>query len=149
MTVSEVLLYRRIHSQNSFSLEFLVELASQIAHELKKSFCPDTKVVFHAEFARLIGLLVALAYPGLSYIFCALEELPLGSYDSIGFFYIVPLNAKAQFQCTGCKRLWTSMRARCAFHITEPRPVGFIVLQIFGQECKICGAEAEALWYPG
>lgn len=134
---------------NVFSFEFTVELASRIPHDLKKSFCDDTKQIFHAEFARLINLLILCAHDDVSYIFCAFEELPMGYYESIGFRHVLPLNAKAQFQCTGCKRLWTSMRARSAFHITEPRQYGWIVLQIFGQECQICGAEAEALWYPG
>ena len=115
----------------------------------KKSFCQDTSIVFHAEFARRISIPIALTYLDVRYHLAALEHLPIGWYEQMGFAYNHPLNAKAQFSCTSCKRLWTSMRARIVFHFTAPRQDGWVVLEILGQECTDCGGEGEALWYMG
>jgi len=66
-----------------------------------------------------------------------------------GFGFVKLDNAKAQFKCANicCQRLWTSMRARISFKISQPRPNGYIVLKIFGQKCQHCGTPADALWY--
>jgi hypothetical protein len=48
-----------------------------------------------------------------------------------------------------CRRLWTSMRARISFKISQPQPNGFIALKIYGQKCQQCETPSEALWYIG
>ncbi|CAF1369535.1 unnamed protein product, partial [Didymodactylos carnosus] len=55
-------------------------------------------------------------------------------------------NAKAQFKCYCCGHAWTSMRARIAFHVTNPY-TGIILLQVFGQQCANCEKFVEPLWY--
>lgn len=130
-------------------LSFLVEKAKSIPHEDKKTFCQDTRQVFHAEFARLIGLPINLLDPYLNYYLFAMDEWNSGSYavPLIDFTHLE--NAKAQFKCTQCHHLWTSMRARIAFYVTQPGPYGFIFLEIMTQNCKLCMGVAEALWYMG
>jgi len=123
-------------------------LAERIPHEDKKSFCPNTMHVFHAEFSRLIHFPICTLYQNLGYCLCSMEELPepiqaYMAYSGVSY----PFNAKAQFKCTGCKRLWTSMRARINFLVTCPQENGLIALEIFGQDCQICGAYGEPLWY--
>lgn len=125
-------------------------MAERIPHEDKKSFCPNTMFVFHGEFNRLIHFPISLAFPNLGYSFCSTEELPQLLRDQMMIYGVsCPLNAKAQFKCIGCKRLWTSMRARIDFRMTPPGPMGLIALEIFGQDCQNCGSYGEALWYPG
>jgi hypothetical protein len=126
-----------------------VALAKTILDELKKDFCPDTSVAFHAEFARLISVPLSLCHDVRYYLF-AEEELVNFPYMNINFGSLKLDNAKAQFKCPNpfCQHVWTSMRARISFSISEP-DTGFIVLKIFGQNCQRCSAQADALWYIG
>lgn len=128
---------------------FLVTLASCIPHDEKKMFCPDTVVAFHAEFARLLSLPIYLEYPGCRFRLFADGELEGDACCWPGFAFVSLDNAKAQFKCPACQRLWTSMRARIAFKISFPQEHGFVVLKIFGQNCQGCGTPADALWYMG
>lgn len=129
---------------------FLVVLAEQIPHEDKKIFCPNTMYVFHAEFMRLIHFPINQLNSNLGYCLFSMAELPEHFQNYMRCYAVsCPFNAKAQFKCTGCKRLWTSMRARIDFLVTQPQENGLIALEIFGQDCQTCGAYGEALWYMG
>lgn len=124
-------------------------MAKNIPDDMKKDFCPDTKVAFHGEFARLIGMPLSLHRKYRYYLF-AHEELLGGPYQNINYGHLKLDNAKAQFQCPNrkCGHAWTSMRARISFLITPPE-VGLIVLKIFGQNCQRCCQYTQALWYIG
>ncbi|CAF1504046.1 unnamed protein product [Rotaria magnacalcarata] len=137
------------HNSNGISLQNDVELAKRIPDEMKKDFCADTRVACHGEFARLIS--VPLALRGLHIFRLYAEEEFFNIPYMNGLFQWFKIdNAKAQFQCPNerCKHGWTSMRARILFSVTSPDD-GCIVLKIFGQNCKSCGAYAQALWYIG
>lgn len=129
----------------------LVELASYIAHEDKKSFCLDTSVVFHAEFARLISFPISLKYPGARYYLFVEDAFDTDPCTWANFSFVKLDNAKAQFRCSNpqCSRLWTSMRARISFKISIPNPQGFVVLKIYRQQCQSCNSPSDALWYMG
>ena len=128
---------------------FLVTLAARIPHDEKKMFCPDTVSAFHAEFARLLGLPIYLENPQCRYRLFADGEIDGDACLWPGFAFVSLDNAKAQFKCPACQRLWTSMRARIAFKISFPQENGFVVLKIFSQNCQGCGTPADALWYMG
>jgi hypothetical protein len=127
---------------------FLVYLAKIIPDDTKKDFCPDTRVAFHGEFARLLSIPLSLFHDSRYYLFA---EEELGElYKALKFDCLKLDNAKAQFKCSNicCQHAWTSMRARISFSITDPT-TGFVVLKIFGQNCQNCGSNADALWYIG
>lgn len=129
----------------------LVDLTARIKHEEKKEFCENTMQVFHAEFARLISTPIAINYHNIQYYLFA-EDGVFGDPCRWPYYAYTKLdNAKAQFQCLNptCRHLWTSMRARIAFKISYPHPQGFVVLKIFGQNCKLCETPADARWYTG
>jgi len=113
---------------------------------MKKDFCPDTSVAFHGEFARLISIPLSLYHDARYYLFSQ-EEMD-DSCMNLKYECIKLDNAKAQFKCpnTYCQHAWTSMRSRISFSITGP-DTGFIILKIFGQNCQLCGTQADALWY--
>ena len=127
----------------------LVNKAATILHEDKKTFCHDTREVFHGEFQRMIGAPIGLLNVGCGYYLFAEEDLPVPMLQNIPFGFAKVDNAKAQFKCVHCNRLWTSMRARIAFSVTAPQQYGCVVLKILGQNCQQCGAPADALWYMG
>ncbi len=111
----------------------------------------DTSQVFHAEFARLVEFPIFLNYPGVRYYLLTEDGAAIDPCKWLNFAYVKLDNAKAQFRCPNiqCGRLWTSMRARISFKISYPNPQGFVVLKIYGQNCKFCEAPADALWYMG
>lgn len=135
------------YEQMTLAIKTDLNLAKTIPDDMKKSFCPDTKVAFHGEFARLISLPLSLCH-NTRYYFFAQEELLGGPYEGLNYGYLKLDNAKAQFQCPNpkCGHAWTSMRARVSFLITPPT-VGLIVVKIFGQDCQRCCQYTQALWY--
>jgi hypothetical protein len=58
-------------------------------------------------------------------------------------------NAKAQFKCDTCGHCWTSMRARCAFYISQPDEDGIVLLKLYTQQCQYCCSTVYPLWYYG
>ncbi|CAF2659156.1 unnamed protein product [Rotaria sp. Silwood2] len=124
-----------------------LQLAKNIPDHMKKDFCSDTKVAFHAEFVRLISGPLLLCY-NVNYKLFSDEEFISLSYMNLNFQYCKLDNAKAQFKCpnTCCKHTWTSARARISFLLSS-QDIGFIVLKIFGQHCLRCGTYVHALWY--
>jgi len=92
-----------------------------------------------------------LDYPGVRYCLLVEDGIDIDPCEWKGFSYVKLDNAKAQFKCANpqCRRSWTSMRARISFKISYPNPQGFIVLKIYGQNCKACETPADALWYMG
>jgi len=109
----------------------------------------DTCEVFHAEFARLILCPISSFYPGYCYHLFTEDEVGTDPCEWPSFAYILLDNAKAQFKCPNpqCRRLWTSMRARVSFKISQPTTYGFVVLKIYGQNCQSCETPSDALWY--
>ncbi|CAF3393256.1 unnamed protein product [Rotaria socialis] len=124
-----------------------LKLAESIADSTKQYFCPDTRVAFHGEFARRISVPLSLCHK-VRYFLFAQEELANSSYANLIFDYRKLDNAKAQFQCPNirCRHTWTSMRSRISFSVSSPK-IGFIVLEIFGQNCQHCNTYTQALWY--
>ncbi|CAF0741816.1 unnamed protein product [Didymodactylos carnosus] len=119
------------------------ELAANIPDSEKKDFCANTAVVFHAEFARLI--LAVISKYNKSYTLMVYDAMPVES-TNIQYDFLKVDNAKAQFKCTCCGHAWTSMRARCSFHLSHP-DVGIILLKVFNQICSVCSQATEPLWY--
>jgi hypothetical protein len=107
--------------------------------------------VFHAEFARHILFPIALNYPDIRYNLFAEDEIEGGSCAWGGSAFLKLDNAKAQYKCPNihCQRLWTSMRSRISFKISQPQPNGYVVLKIYGQHCQNCKTLTDALWYMG
>lgn len=124
-----------------------LQLAAAIPHDEKKSFCPDNRYAFHAEFARLVAIPISLQFPGIRYHLFATEELQGAEIRESDFAFVGVDNAKAQFNCPACQRLWTSMRARVAFHVSPPHGNALVILKIFRQNCQVCNAPADARWY--
>ncbi|CAF0986799.1 unnamed protein product [Adineta steineri] len=125
-----------------------LDAAKLILDEVKKDFCHDTIVAFHGEFARLISCPLSLQHHVRYYLFSH-EEIPIDEqYFAVNGTTLRLDNAKAQFKCPNpnCEHAWTSMRARIAFAISEPKR-GFIILKIFGQNCRRCTTHTDALWY--
>ncbi|CAF1317153.1 unnamed protein product [Rotaria magnacalcarata] len=124
-----------------------LELTKNVMDNMKKYFCFDTSTVFHAEFARLISIPLLLRHNVRYYLF-AEAELDHWTFMNFNLLYRQLDNAKAQFSCpnTYCQHVWTSMRARISFSVYLPK-VRFIVLKIFGQNCRHCGTYTNALWY--
>lgn len=124
-------------------------MAKQIPDDLKKTICVDAKEAFHAEFARLISVPLALRGHPYFYLF-AKEELLGTQYEYCQPIVAIPANAKAQFKCPNpqCGHAWTSMQARILFTLSVADVI-LIVLEILGQECQQCGTYANALWYIG
>ncbi|CAF1062654.1 unnamed protein product [Adineta ricciae] len=125
-----------------------LNLVKTIPDEIKKDFCQDTTQAFHAEFARRISIPLSLKHKVRYYLF-AKSELPNEYFSNNPAKVYGKLdNAKAQFKCTErrCQHAWTSMRARILFTIYASNP-GFVVLEIFGQDCERCGTYVEAVWY--
>jgi hypothetical protein len=116
---------------------------------MKKDFCADTSVVFHAEFSRLISIPVKVFRPNCLYHLLIENEFECDALYWSGYQWTRYDNAKAQFKCSLCNRSWTSMRARIGYKISQPQPVGFVVMKIFGQKCQICKTHSDALWYMG
>jgi hypothetical protein len=129
----------------------LVTLSAKVPDNEKKDFCQDTMEVFHGEFARLLSCPISLTYPGLCYYLFSEDEINSGLCECPDFAFVKLDNAKAQFQCPNiyCGRLWTSMRSRISFKITQPQSNGIVALKIYGQNCQDCGTAADALWYIG
>jgi len=135
------------HNSNGISMHNDVELAKRIPDEMKKDFCADTRVACHGEFARFISAPLALRGQHDFRLF-AEEELFNTPYMNLPYKWSKVDNAKAQFKCPNecCGHVWTSMRARILFSVTSPDD-GFVVLKIFGQNCRRCGTYSQALWY--
>ncbi|CAF2542342.1 unnamed protein product [Rotaria sp. Silwood2] len=124
-------------------------LAARVPDSEKKNICLNTCEIFHGEFARDIIYPLALHYPDFKYHLIPESEFHSDPCEWPGFSFVKLDNAKAQFKCPNicCGRLWTSMRARISFKISEPQPDGFVVLKIYGQVCQQCETLADALWY--
>jgi hypothetical protein len=92
-----------------------------------------------------------LNYPGIRYHLFVEDGVDRDPCQWPGFSFVKLDNAKAQFRCPNikCSHLWTSMRARISFKISQPQANGFVVLKIYGQTCKHCETPADAFWYMG
>ncbi|CAF3367691.1 unnamed protein product [Rotaria socialis] len=142
--------FSECETQDEIKVSFIkndLKLARSIADSTKQSFCPDTRVAFHGEFARRISIPLSLCHR-VRYFLFAQEELVNSSYINLIFDCVKLDNAKAQFQCPNirCRHAWTSMRSRISFSVSSPK-IGFIALEIFGQNCQHCNAHTQALWY--
>lgn len=116
------------------------QLAAQISDELKKEFCSDMSLVFHAEF-----------------------QLTFGRYFTSDQWILIPLNiegscklptdcscdveiAKVRFECDSCGHCWTSMRGQISFFFEPQSHV--LYFKLFNQHCDQCGHSSTPLWYP-
>ncbi|CAF3331336.1 unnamed protein product [Rotaria socialis] len=113
--------FSECETQDEIKVSFIkndLKLAQSIADSTKQSFCPDTCVAFHGEFAR--------------------QELVNSSYINLIFDCVKLGNAKAQFQCPNirCRHAWTSMRSRISFSVSSLK-IGFIALEIFDEVCRV------------
>lgn len=123
-------------------------MAAQIPDDEKKIFCETALWAWHGEFARLI-MARALTY-GIDYrliVYDAFYDCPR-AYNA-KYSMILLENAKAQFKCDLCRHCWTSMRARCSFHISKPDEGAIILLKLFTQQCQYCLVDVSPLWYFG
>lgn len=129
-------------------LFFLVYMASIIHDDDKKFFCENTDWAWHGEFGRLImatAMIYNVDYRLMLYDARSMCPRALNAHYSMIRIY----NAKAQFKCDTCGHCWTSMRARCSFHISKPNEGGIVLLKLYTQQCQYCFSTVYPLWYYG
>ena len=97
----------------------------------------------------MILWVIRLAFPLVNYALLTEDDLEIDPNSLPDFHFVKLDNAKAQFKCPCCLRLWTSMRARISFKVSYPHARGFVALKIYGQNCQDCNTPADALWYTG
>lgn len=123
-------------------------MASVISDDDKKFFCENTVWAWHGEFARLI-MARAMTY-NVDYRLILHDDRSISSRALNARYSLIRLdNAKAQFKCDTCGHCWTSMRARCSFHISKPNEGGIVLLKIYSQQCQHCFSIVNPLWYYG
>ncbi|CAF1393594.1 unnamed protein product [Adineta ricciae] len=121
-------------------------LASAIRDDDKKFFCDNTAWAWHGEFGRLI-MAPAMTF-NIDYRLMLYDARSLCPRALNAHYSMIRLdNAKAQFKCETCEHCWTSMRARCSFHISKPHEGGIILLKLFTQQCQQCYSTVYPLWY--
>ena len=116
------------------------ELASTLTDEIKKEFCSDMCLVFHAEFQLTFGRyftpdqwkLMPLGSEGTC-------KLPTDTLCDVEI-------AKVRFECDACKHCWTSMRGQISFFYDCKSHV--LYFKLFTQNCDRCGELSSPLWYP-
>jgi len=121
-------------------------MASMICDDDKKYFCENTAWAWHGEFGRLI-MATAMSY-NVDYRLILFDAQSTCPRALAANYTIIQLdNAKAQFKCETCDHCWTSMRARCSFHISKPDDGGIVLLKIYTQQCQYCYSVVHPLWY--
>lgn len=116
------------------------DLASKLSDDMKKEFCSDMCLIFHAEFQLLFGryfapdqwVLMPLGADGT----CKLAPDALCDVEI----------AKVRFECEECGHCWTSMRGQISFfyHCSSH----MLYFKLFTQNCDQCGKVSSPLWYP-
>lgn len=121
-------------------------MASSVRDDDKKFFCENTAWAWHGEFGRLI-MAKAMTY-NIDYRLMLYDILATCPRALNAHYSMIRLdNAKAQFKCHTCGHCWTSMRARCSFHISKPDEGGIVLLKLFTQQCQHCYSSVHPLWY--
>lgn len=126
----------------------LAQQAATIRDDDKKYFCENVVWAWHGEFARLI-MAPAMIY-NIDYRLLVYDARFICPRALNASYSIMQLdNAKAQFKCDICGHCWTSMRARCVFHISKPNEGGIVLLRLYTQQCQYCYSTVHPLWYFG
>lgn len=123
-------------------------MASQIHDNDKKFFCENTAWAWHGEFGRLI-MATAMKYNVDYRLILAEDYFTCPRALNAPYSLFKAYNAKAQFKCDSCGHCWTSMRARCSFHVWKPNEGGIVLLKLYTQRCQSCYSIVDPLWYYG
>jgi hypothetical protein len=116
------------------------ESASKLSDDIKKEFCSDMCLVFHAEFQLTFGryftsdqwTLMPLGVNGIC-------KLPSDTVCDVEI-------AKVRFECDACGHCWTSMRGQISFfYDCQSHKLYF---KLFTQNCDRCDDICSPLWYP-